>query len=127
MNRILLTGAGLAALCSAGIAQDLVAIPGPITPLKYNLATGHASLTAPWNPAADTAGTTFANVTTSGFYATPLTAEEWVDWGVKAGGLSTVVCTLEIGYGTLAVDPTLAVPGLRSSWRSTRAPWAAAT
>ena len=111
MKRLLIAGLGACALTSAVSAQAAQPITGPITPIRLDLETGHVSPGVAWNPAIDVAGTTFANVTSSGFFSPPLVAEEWVDWGVKAGGLTGVACTLEFGYGTDAIDPILGGPG----------------
>ena len=112
MNRYLLASACLAVLTTASLAQQQTVRPisGPITPLRMS-ADGAITPGAPWNPAIDTPGTTFDNVTTAGLFGTPLFAEEWVDWGVKAGGLTGVACTLEFGYATTALDPSIGGPG----------------
>ncbi|MEM7305688.1 MAG: hypothetical protein AAF682_03405 [Planctomycetota bacterium] len=110
MKRLLLAAAGLCVAASAASAQTYQRIQGPITPLRID-DQGRVGPGVAWSPFADTPGTTFSNVTTSGFFGQPLVAEEWVDWGVKAGALSGVTCTLEFAYGTTAVDPTLGGPG----------------
>lgn len=73
--------------------------------------SGEISPGTPFNPAIDSPGTTFANTTTAGLFSEPLLAEEWVDWGVKSGGLTTVACFVEIGYATTALDSSIGGPG----------------
>ncbi len=111
MNRCALSGLALLALAAPAFSQAIQRLGGPITPLRLDPDTGRIEPGEFWNPATDAPGTTFANVTTAGFYAAPLFFEEWVDWGVKAGGLTGAVCTVELGYGTMAVDPSLGGPG----------------
>jgi hypothetical protein len=106
-----LAGAALAVLSSTAAAQAaIVPFRGPVHALRMT-ADGALHPGAAWNPAGDVPGTTFANVTTSGLFAMPPAGEEWLDWGAKSGGLTGVACTLEIGYGTSALDPSLGGPG----------------
>jgi hypothetical protein len=111
MKRLLPAAALLAAASLPRAAQAPVhAVSGPIRHVVLH-ADGTLTAGAPWSPAGETAGTTFANVTQAGLYATPPVGQEWVDWGVKSGGSTGVACTLELGYATTALDPSLGGPG----------------
>lgn len=92
----------------------VVSLGAPARALHLDAATGELTRLAPGaSPAlgADTPATSFANTTSAGAFAIPAVGDEWIDWGVKAGGVTGVVCTLEVAYGTNALDPGIGGPG----------------
>ncbi len=110
--RLLAVGCFALVLNSTAVAQRLQRVEGPLRAYTLDLATGTiepGELSS--GSAADVPGDTFANTTTSGFFGTPPVGEEWIDWGVKAGGMTGLTCTLELAYGTTELDPSIGGPG----------------
>ncbi|MCZ6597856.1 MAG: hypothetical protein O7B99_09480 [Planctomycetota bacterium] len=104
--------AGLLAAAIAPYASSQVPVQRLTSPpqrVVLNLASGVVSKPVPGIQGAQ--ATSFANMTTAGLFATPLVLEEWVDWGVKAGGLTGIVCMVEFGYGTTELDTTMGGAG----------------
>ncbi len=80
--------------------------------IHYDYATKKVThLDGPLASAGEAPGTSFANtaLTLIGI-PTPI-GDEIVDWGVKAGGLTSVVSGGELGYVTTALDPSVFGPG----------------
>jgi hypothetical protein len=102
--------AASAFLASASSAQAVPTtwVPGGVTRLELDLATGNVQLAA---PAADALLSCYDNAAFSGFIAVPNVAEEWVDWGAKVCGTIGLVSEVTFGYGTTALDPSAGGPG----------------
>ena len=127
-NRLLFLTAlvGLAGICSAQISQK---VPGKVPGLAQNGIQPHGSLkryTLDFETGVlveDTkldaqsqglnAVSTLAydNSCTSGFFTTVTPGSEFLDWGVKSAGLSTLVDSFSFGYATFESDTSIGGPG----------------
>ncbi len=121
MNRHQFLASSVLALCAASApaaGQRPVEPPdhpsvfsseGPTYYATYDYATKEVAVLDEPPPAsgAEAAGISFDNtaLTIGGFAVTGFSGEELVDWGVKSGGLTGVVSTVEICYTTDDVFP----------------------
>ncbi|MEM7305909.1 MAG: hypothetical protein AAF682_04530 [Planctomycetota bacterium] len=106
-----LAALAFAALASQAQAQDVPVqrVSGDVKHYRLDYSTGEITQTS---PAGDTlVSSCYANSAFSGLFAVPGAGEEFVDWGVKACGLTDVACEIIVGYGTTALDPLVAGPG----------------
>ena len=112
--------AGLGVLATAQTTQ--IATPqnamqffeGPVQHYNLDYATGKLThlgemQQVPTNTQAASAPAYVNDCNVSSFTATG--TNELIDWGVKAGGLTTLVDSFSFGYATDAVDPSIAGPG----------------
>ncbi len=85
-------------------------IPGEVTHLKMDYATGEITTL---DPAADAlVPSCFDNSALSGTFTTIGTiGDEFIDWGHKSCGLTGLVCEFSFGYSTTALDPGMGGPG----------------
>ena len=101
---------------AAGHSVSSGVLPVGVTPQHYNLNYVTGVLTKTVDKDAKEVGVnaasslTYDNTCPSGFFTTITPGSEFLDWGDKTG-LSGVVTSFDIGYGTLELDPSLSGPG----------------
>ena len=88
---------------------------GPVRAFTIDPATGAVTHALPAELGADTAvPDAFDNASCdTGFWGSPAPGRAWMDFGVKATGLSGIVSGMTVGYVTTVLDPGAGGPGAR--------------
>jgi hypothetical protein len=105
-----LTSAVTTQLCWAQHSTiPVLPVDGPPQAMHLDLATG--SITPAATRAETPVSDSFKTSTDTGFSAIPPAGTQWIDWGVKACGLSGAVCEFVVGYSTTALATGAGGPG----------------